>query len=149
MKNIQITHNNQETKDFGQELAKDLLPGVSLCLSGDLGAGKTTLTQGILEGLGAEGPYTSPTFVIMKEYTLPVPTESGISRVYHIDAYRIETKDIEHLGFEEWCSDPKGLVILEWPERVPEVLPEKRIENNLEQEGEDERKITCNVPAYE
>ena len=95
MKNIQITHNNQETKDFGQELAKDLLP------------------------------------------------------VYHIDAYRIETKDIEHLGFEEWCSDPKGLVILEWPERVPEVLPEKRIDINLEQEGEDERKITCNVPAYE
>jgi tRNA threonylcarbamoyladenosine biosynthesis protein TsaE len=141
MENRQITHSNQETKDFGQKLAKELHPGVSLCLSGDLGAGKTTLTQGILEGLGALGPYTSPTFVIMKEYSLPVPTETGVSRVYHIDAYRIETKDIEHLGFEEWCSDPKGLVILEWPERVPEVLPEKRIDIHIVQKNETEREI--------
>lgn len=142
MKNIQITHNNQETKDFGQELAKDLLPGISLCLSGNLGAGKTTLTQGILEGLGAEGPYTSPTFVIMKEYALKKATETGIKHIYHVDAYRIESKDIEHLGFEEWCSDPGGLVILEWPERIAELLPEKRLNILLEHTGKITRKIT-------
>jgi tRNA threonylcarbamoyladenosine biosynthesis protein TsaE len=141
MNETEITHNNQETKDFGRSLAKKLLPGVTLCLSGDLGAGKTTLTQGILEGLGATGPYTSPTFVIMKEYALPEATPSGIRRVYHVDAYRIEARDIEHLGFEEWCSDPGGLVILEWPERIRELLPEKRMEMMLTLKGESIRKI--------
>lgn len=141
MKQVHITKNNQETKDFGKELAQGLAPGATLCLSGDLGAGKTTLTQGILEGLGADGPYTSPTFVIMKEYTLQKPTERGIRRIYHVDAYRIEVQDIEHLGFEEWCSDPQGLVILEWPERIEEALPKKRIEIILTQKSETEREI--------
>ncbi len=141
MQQTYTTNNDQETRDFGLQLAAKLVPGITLCLSGDLGAGKTTLTQGILEGLGAEGPYTSPTFVIMKEYILPEPTDTGIKRIYHVDAYRIEDKDIEHLGFEEWCSDPQGLVILEWPERITGLLPEKRIHITLIQKGESEREI--------
>ncbi|MCW1888061.1 MAG: tRNA (adenosine(37)-N6)-threonylcarbamoyltransferase complex ATPase subunit type 1 TsaE [Candidatus Moranbacteria bacterium] len=141
MENLQTTYNNDETKDFGRKLAKTLHPSIALCLSGDLGAGKTTLSQGILEGLGALPPYTSPTFVIMKEYVLREATETGIKRIYHVDAYRIESKDIEHLGFEEWCSDPSGLVILEWPERIAELLPQKRIDITLTQKGEMEREI--------
>lgn len=141
MKHIYISKSSQETKDIGFEMAKNLQAGSILCFSGDLGAGKTTLTQGILAGLGAPGPYTSPTFVIMKEYSLPKATVTGIRRVYHIDAYRVEAKDIEHLGFEEWCSDLHGVVILEWPERVRELLPEKRIDIILNQKGEQEREI--------
>ena len=135
------THNKEETQELGRALAETLLPGTVVTLSGDLGAGKTTLTQGILEALGAVGPYTSPTFVIMKEYEFPVATISGIKRVYHVDTYRIEAKDFEHLGFEEWCSDPQGLVILEWPEQVESLLPEKRIDITLTQVSESERKI--------
>jgi tRNA threonylcarbamoyladenosine biosynthesis protein TsaE len=135
------TNSKEGTQALGATLAKGLVPGTLVTLSGDLGAGKTTLTQGILEALGAEKPYTSPTFVIMKEYTLPRATESGIVRIYHVDTYRIEERDLEHLGFEEWCSDPHGLVILEWPDRVAELLPVKRVDITLIQKSESEREI--------
>lgn len=141
MLSLYQTHTKEETQGVGKILAQEFVPGVLVTLTGDLGAGKTTLTQGILEAFGAEKPYTSPTFVIMKEYSLSTASQNGIKRVYHVDTYRIEAKDLEHLGFEEWCSDPHGLVILEWPERVHELLPEKRIDINLEQKGETEREI--------
>ncbi len=141
MLHLYKTSSKEETQELGRTLARALLPGVLVTLSGDLGAGKTTLTQGILESLGAEKPYTSPTFVIMKEYTLPVATERGIRRIYHVDTYRIAEKDLEHLGFEEWCSDPTGLVILEWPERVQMLLPMKRIDIILTQKSGLEREI--------
>lgn len=118
-----ITHSALETKSLGMKLAQTILPGTLLCLAGDLGAGKTTFTQGFLEGLGALRPYVSPTFVIMKQYDLPQPSASGIKRVYHTDAYRVESKDFENLGFAEWCADPAGIVILEWPERVQALIP--------------------------
>ncbi|OGI22102.1 MAG: tRNA (adenosine(37)-N6)-threonylcarbamoyltransferase complex ATPase subunit type 1 TsaE [Candidatus Moranbacteria bacterium RIFCSPHIGHO2_01_FULL_55_24] len=117
----------EETRDFGRKLALELAPGTFLALSGDLGAGKTALAQGILEGLGASGPYVSPTFVIMKEYALPEPSPKGVKRVYHADAYRVEAKDFDTIGFAEWGSDPEGLVILEWPERVSALLPAERL----------------------
>jgi tRNA threonylcarbamoyladenosine biosynthesis protein TsaE len=140
MKAIYQTKNKLETSQLGVHLVEELVPATIVTLSGDLGAGKTTFTQGILEGFGAVGPYTSPTFVIMKEYTLP-EEKNGIKRIYHVDAYRIEAKDMEHLGFEEWCSDPTGLVILEWPERIAEILPENRINITLIQKSEQEREI--------
>lgn len=137
---IYITKSAEETRTLGEKLAREIMPGTLLCLSGDLGAGKTTFTQGFLEGLGAERPFVSPTFVIMKQYTLPVPV-NGIERVYHVDAYRVESKDFETLGFSEWCEDTKGIVILEWPERVAELLPEKRTEIHFKSLNENEREI--------
>lgn len=126
-----ITHSAEETRTLGKKLAQAILPGTLLCLKGELGAGKTTFTQGFLEGLGAERPYVSPTFVIMKQYDLPrrqagltVPTANVIERIYHADAYRVEEKDFVTLGFAEWCEDKKGIVLLEWPERVKNILPE-------------------------
>lgn len=141
MENFYETHSVEETKAVAEELAKYLQPSSLLCLSGDLGAGKTTFTQGLLEALGADGPYVSPTFVIMKEYDLKEATKNGIKRIYHADAYRIEEKDFEILGFAEWVSDPEGLVILEWPERIQNLLPEKRMDISLEQKNERERVI--------
>lgn len=134
-----LTHTEEETHALGRKLSEGLQPASVITLSGDLGAGKTTLAQGILEAFGAEGPYTSPTFVIMKEYALAEPKNS-IRRVYHVDAYRVAAKDLENIGFEEWCSDPQGLVILEWPERAVEILPPRRIEVTLTQVNK-ERKI--------
>lgn len=140
MKTTFTSHSAEETAQFGAEMAKDLTPGL-VTLSGELGAGKTKLTAGILRALGAEGPYQSPTFMLMKEYHLPKSTSTGIARVYHVDAYRLEAKDFEILGFQAWLEDSEGLVILEWPERIAELLPEKRIDITLEQKSETEREI--------
>lgn len=141
MRETRTTHSAEETRVVGQQLAETLLPGTLLCLTGDLGAGKTTLVQGLLEGLGAERPYVSPTFVIMKQYELPRASAMGIKRVYHADAYRVESKDFTEIGFVEWCADPQGLVILEWPERIADLLPEKRIDIIITSLSETDREI--------
>lgn len=136
------THSAEETRNFGKKLASEIAPGTLLCLQGDLGAGKTTLVQGLLEGLGAARPFVSPTFVIMKQYDLAAGLLSGrIQRVYHADAYRVQEKDFREIGFAEWCADPEGLVILEWPERIGALLPEKRINITLTSFSETEREI--------
>ncbi len=124
------------------KLAQEFTPSTLVTFTGDLGAGKTTLIQGILQGLGATPPYPSPTFVLMHEYHLEAELPSkGIRRVYHADAYRVGSADFEKLGFAEWCADPEGLVLLEWPERLAEILPGKRIEITLKSLSETEREI--------
>jgi tRNA threonylcarbamoyladenosine biosynthesis protein TsaE len=95
-----------------------------IALTGNLGAGKTTLTQGILEALGVEPPYPSPTFILMHQYAIAQHETQNIKRVYHIDAYRVEAKDLQEVGWDEWCADSEGVMIVEWPERVREILPE-------------------------
>jgi len=142
MKEQLTTKSAAETKAFGAKLVREVAPGTLLCLQGDLGAGKTTLVQGILEALGATRPFVSPTFVIMKQYDLPAPSVTGIKRVYHADAYRVETKDFRELGFAEWCADKEGLVILEWPERIADILPEKRTVLTFTSLSENERRIS-------
>lgn len=136
------THSAEETRFFGRQLASEILPGTLLCLTGDLGAGKTTLVQGILEGFGAERPYVSPTFVIMKQYEVSVPSATGIKRIYHADAYRVEVKDFIEIGFAEWCADSEGIIILEWPERIADILPETRIDVTLTSPSEMDRTIS-------
>ena len=136
-----LSQSKKETETIAREISQGFQGGTVVCLEGDLGAGKTTFSQGVLAYFGAEEPYTSPTFVIMKEYQLP-QEKQGIKRIYHIDTYRIEAKDLENIGFEEWCSDPSGLVLLEWPERVKELLPEKRTTIHLKQRAEESREIT-------
>jgi tRNA threonylcarbamoyladenosine biosynthesis protein TsaE len=120
---------------LGAEFAQRIRSGV-VALSGELGAGKTTFVQGILAGLGAEGHFTSPTFVLMKQYDLSVPMR-GVERVYHVDAYRVGEEDLCAQGFTEWANDPAGVVLLEWPERVSGLVPEKaiRISITVEKEG--------------
>lgn len=135
-----ITHSAEETKELGRKLALEIAPGTLTCLAGDLGAGKTTFVQGFLEEMGAARPYVSPTFVIMKQYDLPVP-KNGIERIYHADAYRVETKDFINLGFAEWCADKNGVVILEWPERVQEIIPNTAQKISFKWKSENEREI--------
>ncbi len=122
----------EETRLLGRDFGNTLSPGTLICFRGDLGAGKTTFIQGMLAVLGARPPFISPTFVLMKEYDLDTPTANGIRRVYHADAYRMErAEDFEKIGFTEWCADPEGIVLLEWPERIESLLPEQRIEISL------------------
>lgn len=92
-----------------------------LALEGDLGAGKTTLTKTIAQLLGVQETVVSPTFVIAKFYT---PTKGLFTHLVHIDAYRIESLgELGPLGFEQLLEQSNTLIIIEWPERVKEVLP--------------------------
>lgn len=135
-----LTQSKEETQEIGHTLAERLEPGSLAAFTGDLGAGKTTLIQGVLDALGAEKPYVSPTFVLMKQYDLTQPVR-GIERVYHVDAYRVEEKDFKSLGFEEWVTDPAGIVLVEWPERIKNLLPEKHEAISLRSLSETEREI--------
>ena len=142
------TYSAEETREVGKIFAQTLRPGTLVCFEGNLGSGKTTFIQGMLEGLGAEKPFVSPTFILMKQYTLPTrqtslsaPTESDIKYVYHADAYRLGAQEFREIGFEEWIADQEGITILEWPERIAELLPEKYTTVKIESVSEMERKI--------
>jgi tRNA threonylcarbamoyladenosine biosynthesis protein TsaE len=130
------THSDEETRNVGRRLAA-LLPrhGVVL-LMGNLGAGKTTLAKGIVEGRGAApaDEVASPTFTLIHEYGNPVA-------VYHIDLYRLNTtEEVRHLGLED-LLDGNALVLIEWGERFPELLPSGRIEIRITHAGEESRRI--------
>lgn len=137
-----ISHSEEETRRIAAEFASRVPAGSVVALRGDLGAGKTAFSSGVLVALGAQGPFQSPTFVIMHRYDLPVLSRQGIRRVYHIDAYRIDDPDdLARLGFEEWITDPEGLVLLEWPERVEPLLPDNLVTVSLVVASETERRI--------
>lgn len=109
--------NREETERFGLALAKLLVPGSIIALSGDLGAGKTTLTQAIARGLGINTPVTSPTFLLLQEY------QEGRMPLYHFDLYRLgEEADLFELGFEEYLYGD-GVSIVEWADLVSSQLP--------------------------
>jgi len=132
-----ITRSAEETTSWGREFAERLKAPILVLLSGDLGSGKTTLTKGIVAGLGAasEDEVTSPTFTLVHEY-------GKGKRVYHVDLYRIETfHDFETLGLEDLFSQP-GVVILEWSERFPLKSPWPQVRLRLEHLGGDARRIT-------
>ncbi len=117
-----VLHNLEETKAFGFALAEFAQPGDVICLSGDLGAGKTALTQDIAKGLHVPDScyVTSPTFSILQEYPGDMP-------LYHMDFYRLaDESDIEDLGFEEFFY-LSGLSVIEWAERAGTLIPETRL----------------------
>ena len=119
---------------LGRELARELSSGVVL-LIGNLGAGKTTLAKGMVSGLGAAeaDDVASPTFTLIHEY--------GEGRVYHIDLYRLdEPREVESLGLEE-LFERDALVLIEWGERFPQLLPAARTEIRIRRLGDEEREI--------
>ena len=129
----------EETLELGRKLGRQALPGQVYTLVGDLGVGKTVLTQGIAEGLEIEEPICSPTFTIVQVY------EEGRMPFYHFDVYRIgDIEEMDEIGYEEYFYG-EGLTMIEWANLIEEILPEKRkditIEKDLEK-GFDYRKIT-------
>jgi len=132
-----ITHSAEETIRWGREFSGRLKPPVLVLLTGELGSGKTTLTKGIVSGLGAanEDDVTSPTFTLVHVYGKP-------AKVYHADLYRIESlHDFETLGMEDMFATP-AVAILEWSERFPLQSPWPQIRVRLEHLGGDARRIT-------
>jgi len=127
-----IANNFSETQKFGAEFSAQIREGGILCLEGELGAGKTTFTQGLLKGLGCEGPFTSPTFVLMKKYE---------ENIYHLDAYRIDETNLDDLGWDELIADKKNIIIVEWPERIQKRIPGRARWMHFEWIDENKRKI--------
>lgn len=130
------THSEEETREVGRQLASLLPAKAVVLLIGNLGAGKTTVAKGIVAGRRAAEPeeVASPTFTLIHEYGNPVS-------VYHIDLYRLEEiEEVRRLGIED-LFDANALVLIEWGERFPELLPEKRVEVKLRQTGEGDRLI--------
>ena len=128
----------EETRRFGIELAQSLKPGQVIALTGDLGAGKTTLTKAIAEGLGVTETLTSPTFTIVCEY------DSGRLPLYHFDVYRVsDSEELFEIGFEDYFHKA-GVCIIEWADLLEEgLLPEETIYINMAYaEGETERICT-------
>jgi len=123
-------------------LEKDAVGGeraVVIALEGELGAGKTTFAKAFAKALGVEQKLTSPTFVIMRKYSLDI---SRFQSLIHIDAYRLNNgEELKLLGIEEIISDPENIVLVEWAERVAEILPEKHITVHIDHISENERKI--------
>ncbi len=132
------SNSHQETQGIAEAFAKTLTAGDVLCLSGDLGVGKTAFVQGLVQGLGISEYVSSPTFTIVNCY-------DGAMPVYHFDVYRISDEDeMYEIGYEEYIYG-SGVSVIEWPEMISGILPDKRyditIEKNLEKH-EDYRKIT-------
>lgn len=131
------TSSPEETARVGKSLGAILRAGDVICLNGDLGAGKTCFAQGVACGLEVDGPVTSPTFTLINEYQGRLP-------LYHMDVYRLaDSLEMEDLGYEEYFYGD-GVTLVEWAERVKELLPEERLDITINRcpEGEDLREIT-------
>lgn len=112
------TRSDEETEGVGRRLGAALPPGRVVALHGDLGAGKTVLTRGLARGMGIDEPVTSPTFTIVQEY--PCPDGRWL---YHLDMYRIDgTQSALAFGIEEYLFAPGAITVVEWPERIADLL---------------------------
>lgn len=137
------TESADETHCFGIELGKRLVAGSVVALSGDLGAGKTTFTQGIAVGLGINERVTSPTYTLVNEYDIAIPAESELGRLIHIDSYRLGDSDddalseAETFGMEELLDDHNAIIVIEWAERLRPVLPSDHLWILLRATGSD------------
>jgi tRNA threonylcarbamoyladenosine biosynthesis protein TsaE len=127
----------EATRGFGHRLGEYLFPGAVVALVGPLGAGKTFLVRAIAEGLGVKDSrvVSSPTFVLIQEYAARLP-------VYHFDTYRLRTVgEFADLGVHEYFAGT-GVCLVEWADRVEEVLPQELLRIRLEVTGEHSRRIT-------
>lgn len=132
-----------ETQDFGAQLAKRLSPGVVVCLYGDLGAGKTTLVQGIAKGLRIKKRLISPTFILARKYLLKAKgLRLKAKYLWHIDLYRLQNiSEAKAIGIEELLADQTSILLIEWPEKIESMLPKNRWNIRLEMVGENKRRI--------
>lgn len=126
--------NKEKTKVFGEFLGSILKPGNVICLNGDLGTGKTTMSKSIGLGMGISDYITSPTFTIINEYY-------GKLNLYHFDTYRLtDDADVEYLGFDEYFYGD-GVCIIEWADRIKDALPEDYLNINLKRIDEEKRNV--------
>lgn len=130
-----VTYDAEQTRHLGEVIASVLQPGDIIWLRGELGAGKTTLAQGIARGLDVKEPVLSPTFTLIREHRGRFP-------FFHADAYRLEDAgQAADLGLQEYF-ERGGVFAIEWAEHIAEALPDERLEILLEGEADERRQVT-------
>ncbi len=128
MSTILETNSAEETFLFGKRIGETAEPGMVYTLVGDLGVGKTVLTQGVAAGLGINGPVNSPTFTILQVY------DEGRIPFYHFDVYRIgDVSEMDEIGYEDYFYG-QGLCFIEWANLIEEILPDKYMEITIEKD---------------
>ena len=142
MKVTLITYSAEETMNLGQRLAVLAKPGSTFCLTGDLGAGKTTLVRGVAKALNIKSVVQSPTFNIMKVYF------DGDRPLIHIDAYRLADINTD-IGLDEYIGYETGITVIEWPEFIKDLIPETAIEVNITHVKDNERNIVITADDKE
>ena len=140
MKKQFIADTADEMRLWAKRLGRLLSEGDCVTLSGGLGVGKTTFTQGLAQGLGVKKAVNSPTFTLVKEYYGRLP-------LYHMDLYRLEDAG-EALGLEEYW-DGEGVTVIEWPQVVEAYLPEDRLDIHIERSGGERRMVTVQATGPE
>lgn len=129
--NYKITsYNEKDTVELAQNIESEHFPNMVICLTGDLGSGKTVFTKGFAAALAVDEEVTSPTFNIIKEYI------SGELPLYHMDVYRLDGK-ADDMGIEEYYTKG-GVTIIEWADMIPDILPEERLDIKIRVSSEDE-----------
>ncbi len=120
------TRSEDETLSLGRKLGQKLFFPSLIALMGDLGSGKTVFTRGIAAGMGIKDVVKSPSFLIVKEYSGPVP-------LYHFDLYRISSsEELDFLGWQEYFYSREGVVVIEWADKILDILPSSRLEIKIE-----------------
>ncbi|MEX0869967.1 MAG: tRNA (adenosine(37)-N6)-threonylcarbamoyltransferase complex ATPase subunit type 1 TsaE [Candidatus Spechtbacterales bacterium] len=143
----------EETKNIAKDLIKDLYTkegrnhALVFALEGELGAGKTNFTQGIAEFLGIERNVTSPTFVLVKKYNIADKVSGDKSaRFYHLDCYRTQSpQEIMELDWEDVVREKDNVVIVEWAEKIKDIIPKDAVWVTMKSRGENEREIVVSV----
>lgn len=140
-----VTATAEQTRAIGAEIGRLLSPGDVVFLHGDLGAGKTTLTQGIAQGLGVRELVQSPTFTLVAEHQ----GRNGIGEpidLYHLDLYRLSgEEDLDSFGWEHFLAPTGGVSVVEWPERAGSWLPDEYLLVRLEAVGADRRRVVIDA----
>ena len=150
-----ISKSPEDTINFALDFAQRLKGGEILALEGDLGSGKTTFTKGLAEGLGISDIINSPTFVLLKEYQISDSPPSGKfirlsgSLIFvHVDAYRVESiEDIKSVGIEDYLNRDDVVLVIEWADKIQEILPKNIINIKFKTVDEKTRKISIKCAA--
>ncbi len=134
------TYSESETIELAQNIESEKFPNMVICLTGDLGSGKTVFAKGFAQALEVQEEVTSPTFNIIKEYT------SGEMPLYHMDVYRLEESK-QDLGIEEYFTK-KGVTIIEWADMIEDQLPDRRLDIRIKNSIEDEDKRIITITPH-
>ena len=138
-------HSVEEPWALAREVAATLKPGDVVCLEGDLGAGKTTFTQGLAKALGVPGRVTSPTFCIVQEHRAERAAPGAPTLLVHMDLYRLHGEDdVIAIGWEDYLAEG-AVVVVEWPERAGRLVPATAHHISFRHMGEDCRSVTIDI----
>jgi tRNA threonylcarbamoyladenosine biosynthesis protein TsaE len=142
-----IASSAEETRRIGELIGRWAADGTVILLHGDLGAGKTTLAQGLARGMGIDEPIQSPTFTLVAEH------QGTALRLFHLDLYRLSGPDeLESIGFDQFLEPDGAVTVIEWPERAGGWLPDQCVLIELNPSGPDRRRITVHrngeVPGW-